>query len=41
MTNFNILLDKVAMNLVTTDNQLFHAKASLDFRKTNKQINVQ
>jgi len=41
MKNFNILLDKVAMNLVTTDNQLFHAKASLDFRKTNKQTNVQ
>ena len=27
MTNFSILLDKVAMNLVTTDNQLFYAKA--------------
>lgn len=26
MTNFSILLDKVAMNLVTTDNQLFYAK---------------
>lgn len=43
MTIFSILLDKVAMNLVTTDNQLFYAKASisLDFRKTNKQTNVQ
>lgn len=28
MTNFSILLDKVAMNLVTTDNQLFYEKAS-------------
>lgn len=28
MTIFSVLLDKVAMNLVTTDNQLFYAKAS-------------
>lgn len=36
MTNFSILLDEVAVNLVTTNNPVFHAKASLDFRKTNK-----
>ncbi len=37
MINFCILLDKVAMNLVTADNSVFRAKAHLDFRQ--KQTN--
>lgn len=44
MTDFHILLDQVAINLVTTtDNSGFCAKAPLHFRlkKIKKQLNYQ